>query len=243
MHLIKVNATNSTNTMAREMFRENPQISVTCIVAKQQLQGRGQRGTTWVSKIGQNLTFSIILPKPNLSITRQFLLSAMVSNVLINVLEKYAIPKLRIKWPNDIMAANYKVGGILIENVVKDGKIAASIIGVGLNVNQTDFKGLPDASSLKLISGNDFILQELLEVILTEMENRFLKIKEFSSEEIMEVYKKQLFRIDVPSTFQLPDKSFFIGIIEDISPGGKLMVRLEDEGMKEFDLKEVKLCY
>lgn len=243
MHLIKVNATNSTNTMAKEMFRENPQIPATCIVAKQQLEGRGQRGTAWVSKVGQNLTFSIIFPKPNVSATQHFLLSAVVSTALVNTLKKHAVPKLKIKWPNDIMAANYKIGGVLIENIIQNERIAASVIGVGLNVNQVDFEGLPNASSLKLVSGKNFDLQELLEGILSEIEKGLMQMKGSSSEEIMKNYKKHLFRIHVPSTFQLPDKSFFIGIIEDISPGGKLIVRLEEEGVKEFDLKEIKLCW
>ena len=244
MHLIKVNAINSTNSLAREMFRENPRMAASCIVAEEQLEGRGQRGTSWNSHRGQNLTFSILWPDPNISLVRQFLLSAVVSTGILHSLKKFNVPKLKVKWPNDIMAANYKVAGILIENVVADGKIAASILGVGLNVNQTDFDGLPSAGSLKLLTGQNFSREEVLDAVLTSLESALTQMEDLNSEEILRKYESHLFRIGQPSTFQLPDLTMFPGIIEGVSPEGKLRVRTEDgEELQEFDLKEIKLCF
>lgn len=243
MHLIKVNATDSTNSFAREMFKDNPQLPVTVIVANEQLQGRGQRGTTWKSQPGKNLTFSVIFPKPSISVSRQFLLSAVVSTALVEALKKYNIPKLKVKWPNDIMTANFKIGGILIENVVAEGNLLASIIGIGLNVNQTNFNGLSTAASLKLVTGQYFDLGEVLQVILEKLGEELEILNELHSEKIFQIYKQNLFRIKMPSTFQLPDKTMFTGIIENVSLTGKLIVRVEDDVLKEFDLKEVKLCY
>ena len=68
-------------------------------------------------------------------------MSATVSLAIIKVLKKFNVPGLKVKWPNDIMSARYKISGILIENILKNNEIAASVIGVGLNVNQTDFPG------------------------------------------------------------------------------------------------------
>ncbi|SDL56676.1 BirA family transcriptional regulator, biotin operon repressor / biotin-[acetyl-CoA-carboxylase] ligase [Salinimicrobium catena] len=243
MHLIKVNAINSTNSFGREMFRENPQLPATCIVAKNQLSGRGQRGTVWNSEPGENLTFSIVYPKPGISPDHQFLLSAAVATTIVEALDQFELPRLKVKWPNDIMSANYKIGGVLIENVLNDGKVAASIIGVGLNVNQKAFSGLPQAGSMFSVTQKRFDLDEVLAVLLYALEKELDQLSNKRAAEILTDYKSQLFRIHVPSTFELPDKTLFTGMIADVSLSGKLLVRTEEELLKEFDLKEVRLCF
>ncbi|MGB7842304.1 MAG: biotin--[acetyl-CoA-carboxylase] ligase [Salinimicrobium sp.] len=243
MHLIKVNAIKSTNSFAREMFRENNGMPATCILAKRQLEGRGQRGTVWTSEEGKNLTFSIVYPKPALSPGRQFVLSAAVATTVLEVLEKFNLPRLKVKWPNDILSANLKIGGILIENVISEAKVAASIIGIGLNVNQQNFEGLPQAGSMSGICKREFDLEDLLQQLLKDLEARLDHLSEETSEEILKTYKNHLFRRDMPSTFQLPDGTYFTGIICDVTPDGKLMVQKEDDLLQEYDLKEIKLCY
>ena len=243
MHLIKVNAINSTNSFGREMFRENPQLPATCIVAKNQLSGRGQRGTVWTSQPGENLTFSIVYPKPGISPDHQFLLSAAVATCIVEALKQFDLPRLKVKWPNDIMSANRKIGGILIENVITEGKVAASVIGVGLNVNQRNFPGLPDAGSMYAVSGKKYDLEEVLERLLQELEKELAQLSNKRAAEILTHYKSHLFRMQVPSTFQLPDNKLFTGMIADVSLSGKLLVRTEEELLKEFDLKEVRLCF
>lgn len=241
MQLIKVNAINSTNSLALQKLRENPKMEPCCIWAQQQWEGRGQRGSQWISRAGQNLTFSIVFPYPNVPVDRQFLISASVATAIIKSLKKQEVPKLKVKWPNDIMAANFKIGGILIENVIVKEKLAATVIGIGLNVNQTHFENLPLAGSLKLATGRNFNREEILHGLMHEIEHALSNISLLVSEEIMNTYKKYLFRIHVPSTFQLPDKSLFTGIIHDISENGKLIVEMENEFLKEFDLKEIKM--
>ncbi|GAB2767417.1 biotin--[acetyl-CoA-carboxylase] ligase [Salinimicrobium soli] len=243
MHLIKVNAINSTNSFAREMFRDNPGMSATCVIAKKQLLGRGQRGTTWDSEEGKNLTFSVIFPKPQILPGSQFVLSAAVATSLVKALEKFDLPKLKVKWPNDIMSANLKIGGILIENVISEGKVAATVIGVGLNVNQEEFIGLPGAGSMNSVSGKYFDLDKVLDQLLEVLEESLYALNSCSSEAVLKEYKKHLFRMQIPSTFQLPDESYFTGMIADVTPAGKLLVKTEDELLQEYDLKEIRLCY
>ncbi len=243
MHLIKVDAINSTNSFAREMFRENPQMPLTCIVAKKQLQGRGQRGTNWDSEEGKNLTFSVFMPNLRLRPARQFLLSAAVATSLVSSLEKFDLPRLKVKWPNDILSANQKIAGILIENIISEGRVIASVIGIGLNVNQLQFENLPKASSMKMISGRDYDSEEVLGLILMDLENSFRSFSEENSEAIFNAYEKWLFRKDMPSTFKNPDDSMFTGMITGVSATGMLRVQTDDEEIREFDLKEVELCY
>lgn len=243
MHLIKVNAINSTNSFARDLFREKPEMPLTCIVAKKQLEGRGQRGTSWDAEEGKNLTFSVFLPKPEVSPPNQFLISAAVANTLLKSLDKYELPRLKIKWPNDILSANQKIAGILIENILTEGKIAASIIGIGLNVNQERFDNLPKAASMKMITGKEQDMDSVLKTLLQDLETGLVGISEENSEEILMTYENHLFRRKVPSTFRLPQGKLFTGFITGITPQGKLLVQDEEEHIMEFDLKEVALCY
>ena len=243
MRIIKVDAIDSTNSYARELFRKNSSVESFCVVAKEQLKGRGQRGTSWNAKPGQNLTFSVLLPQPTVSLSHQFLLSAAVATSMVRALRLLNIPKLKLKWPNDIMSANFKIGGILIENIVSEGELAASILGIGLNVNQTDFGDLPSASSLKLVTGQHYMLEELLDGILTVISRDLEGISDTNAEAILEAYKRKLFRKGMVSTFQRQDRTFFSGIIEDISLEGFLRVRTDRGVQEEFDLKEVRLCY
>ena len=243
MHLIKVSAINSTNSFARELLKENPHLPLTCIVAKKQLEGRGQRGTSWNAEEGKNLTFSVFLPGPGINPAQQFLLSATVATSLLNALKKFKLPRLKVKWPNDILSANQKIAGILIENILSEAKVMGSIIGIGLNVNQIDFRDLPQAGSMCTMTGREYDLDEVLKVILQELENGFAELSEENSEAILSNYKNHLFRRLVPSTFKYPDGSLFTGLILDVTPAGKLLVQKDGEEISEFDLKEVRLCY
>ncbi|WP_324720572.1 biotin--[acetyl-CoA-carboxylase] ligase [Salinimicrobium sp. HB62] len=243
MHLIKVDAIDSTNSFARDLLRENPKMPLTCIVAKKQLQGRGQRGTIWEAEEGKNLTFSVFLPKPEIDPAQQFLLSATVAVSLISALEKFNLPRLRVKWPNDILSANQKVAGILIENILSEGKVMGSIVGVGLNVNQEEFIGLPQAGSMRTATNSEFNTDDVLEVVLRELEAGFDKLAKENSEDILSNYKNRLFRRLVPSTFRKPDGELLTGMILGVTLAGKLLVQTEDEVTAEFDLKEVSLCY
>lgn len=243
MHLIKVDATNSTNSFLKELYKTDPQLEATCVLAETQLNGRGQRGASWTSNKGENLTFSIFFPHLSLLPEEQFFLSALVATQLVNLLHKWDIPKLKLKWPNDIMAGNLKIGGILIENVISGNKISASIIGIGLNVNQTEFPGLPKAGSMKKVTGKSFNKEVLLQEILIELEKSLLAFKKKKDPLILKQYEKHLFRFQMVSTFQLPDHSLFSGMITGINREGKLLVKAEEEKIKTFDLKEVKLLW
>ena len=173
----------------------------------------------------------------------QFLLSAAAATALVSALEKFGLPRLKVKWPNDILSANQKIAGILIENIISEGKVIASVIGIGLNVNQTQFEHLPKAGSMRTVSGEDFDLEEVLQVLLKDLQKSFENISEENSEAIFKAYEKRLFRKGMPSTFKNPEDQLFTGMITGVSPSGKLRVQTDEEKIKEFDLKEVVLCY
>ena len=243
MRIIKVNATHSTNSLAREWYISNKNSFPVCFVTGHQTMGRGQRGASWVSNAGENLMFSVLFPDPGISAGNGFIVSAGVGLVVLEVLNELKINKLKLKWPNDIMAESYKIGGILIENTLKNDRISSLIIGIGLNVNQTNFPGLPKAASLKKITGMDLDPDDILEKILVRIEKILNDLDHSSSQSILKRYEEVLFRRDKISTFELPDGKFLTGIIKGVTSTGLLKIQVEDEIIKTFDLKEIKLLF
>jgi|SRR5690606_8588287 len=243
MRIIKVSATESTNSLAREMYQSNKNAAPFCIIAEDQIAGRGQRGTSWVSNTGENLTMSVVFPKPAVEIQEQFLLSAAVALAVLDALNTLNINNLKLKWPNDIMSANYKIGGILIENILSNGSISAAIIGLGLNINQLHFSGLPKAASLKSLYGKDYDVNWLGEIISTSIETKLEAMRTIPAKQILKEYENKLFRRNKVSTFIYPNGDLLTGIIKGITPTGLLKVMVEDDVFMFFDLKEIKLLF
>ena len=242
MQLIKLNATDSTNNYLKQLILERTLDDFSVVVANHQTNGRGQRGSSWLSEKDKNLTFSVL--KRNISIVanQQFLLNILVSLSIVKTLEGFNIPKLAIKWPNDILSDHHKISGILIENLIKNKQIEYAIIGIGLNVNQVKFEGLSKVSSLKNIMPLPVDKDELLTKIIDKLKMYFKLYSENGSEFLNSEYESYLFRKDKPSTFISHDNNLFTGIIRGVSASGKLCVQMEDFN-KEFDLKELKLIY
>ncbi|WP_272023848.1 biotin--[acetyl-CoA-carboxylase] ligase [Olleya namhaensis] len=241
MRIIKLNATDSTNRFLRNLSSETPVKDFTTVVTNDQTKGRGQMGTSWQSQPFQNLTFSVYKQFGAVRFEDQFKISMVVSLAIVKALEHLNIPKLSIKWPNDILSANKKICGVLIENVIKQNRIESSIVGVGLNVNQTKYDNLPQASSLKSITGVHYDLDEILQLILNQLktEMAFIENDTFA---IQETYEEYLFRKEKPSTFEKAE-GLFSGIIKGVSKEGLLKVMVEDQILETFDLKTIKLLY
>jgi BirA family biotin operon repressor/biotin-[acetyl-CoA-carboxylase] ligase len=165
MNIIKLDAIDSTNDFLKEICRKQLVENYTIVTAKNQTKGRGQMGAVWQSEIGKNLTMSVLVKDVLNNPSQIFDLNIAVSLAIIEVLTIFNIPKLSVKWPNDIMSDTKKIGGILIENSFKTDTAIESIVGIGLNVNQTDFANLPNASSLSVVSNTEFDLDEIINKI------------------------------------------------------------------------------
>ena len=152
MNIIKLDAIDSTNNYLKKIILNEGINDYTVVTAKFQTQGKGQLGTEWESEHSKNLICSVYKKNINIKVQDQFVISALVSLALIKTLRKVNLSNMHIKWPNDIMSDNKKICGILIENIVKQNYIKDTVIGIGLNVNQTIFYNLPNASSETLVS-------------------------------------------------------------------------------------------
>ena len=242
MKLIKLDAIDSTNDFLKALSSQDELENFTTVTAENQTKGKGQVGGLWKTEAGKNLTMSVLVKDFLFNNDEVFNLSVLVSLSVAEVLKSLNIPNICIKWPNDILSYNKKLVGILIENTLKsDGRIV-SVVGIGINVNQTDFDELPNASSLAVISGKTFDKEELAILIVEKLKEK-IQSWNTSAPIFWEDYFNFLFKKGVPTAFRDNNNQDFMGIIQGVSPFGKLQVLLEDDSVAEFEIKEVKMLY
>ncbi|HEX8577283.1 MAG TPA: biotin--[acetyl-CoA-carboxylase] ligase [Flavobacterium sp.] len=243
MKIIKLDAIDSTNDFLKLLADQEAVESFTVVTAQHQKRGKGQRGAKWHSEKGKNLTMSLLLKDVLCSVDTIYILNIIVAMSITAVLEDYNIPALSIKWPNDIMSANKKLGGILIENTFKNTGAIVSIVGIGLNVNQLNFDGLPKASSLAAIMNTEFDIEALLIKIAKNIECYTKELITTPSTELWLRYNDKLFRKSIPTVFENRKGEKFMGIIKEVNQAGKLQVLLEDGSTASFEIKEIKMLY
>lgn len=240
MPIIKLDAIDSTNDYLKQLSRESSPENYTIVMAEEQTKGKGQMGAKWFSEKGKNLTMSILVRDLTLDNKNIFDLNIVVALVLLCVLENYKIPNLSIKWPNDIMSDSKKVAGILIENSFKSDKVAHAIIGVGLNLNQTDFRDLPQATSLACITGEQYDKEEIALELRKSLEEYLHALAE-NSELLWKEYHNKLYKINYPVAFENTAGNRFMGIIKKVSKDGRLEVLQEDDAIVHYEVKEIKM--
>jgi len=243
MKIIKLDAIDSTNDFLKSLADKEDIKSFTVVTAQHQTKGKGQMGAKWHSEKGKNLTMSLLLKNVLPSVDTIYTFNIIVALSITEVLEHYNIPALSIKWPNDIMSANKKIGGILIENVFKNTGAIVSIVGIGLNVNQRNFDDLPKASSLAAITNKEFDLETVLVKIVNNIEGYIIQLSTVPSAELWLRYNNKLFKKSIPTVFENLEGEKFMGIIKEVNKAGKLQVLLEDESTASFEIKEIKMLY
>ena len=243
MHIIKLNAIDSTNSYLKELSAKQTVANFTVVVAENQTNGRGQRGANWEDKKKKNLTFSVLIKDVLVSAAEVFNLNVLVAVSLFQTFLNLKIENLAIKWANDILADKKKICGILIENQFKSNSEIFSVIGIGINVNQENFSNLPQASSLKNISGQEWSKEEVLLTFLNQFQNNINLYKNEGAAYFWKVYHDNLFKKNVPMAFENSSGVKFMGIIKQVLPNGLLQIELEDDSLQLFDIKEVKMLY
>ena len=210
------------------------------VSADEQTAGKGMGSNGWESEVGKNLTFSLAVDMGFLPAEQQFLLSETVALGIIEVLDK-VLPaeNLSIKWPNDIYFENHKLAGILINSTIKANMMDVSIIGIGLNVNQTQFQDWPTHPiSLKQITGKKYDLQPLLEQIA---EHILIKVEQLkvSPAAIEQDYLKRLYRYRTWAEYEVGGKILRL-FMTGIDAFGRLLLADEDNNSYCFDIKEIR---
>ena len=185
---------NSTNVYLYDKMAEKSDISDMVVAASYQTAGRGMDKNRWESEAGKNLLFSIALNVNFLEAENQFKISQAVSVAIVETLSQFIDnQRLYIKWPNDIYFGDKKLVGMLIQNTVEGRMMGVSIIGIGLNVNQLEFsKDIPNPISLKMISGREYDLENLLNLLTTNIKDAVESLRFIENQE--EINRKYISR-------------------------------------------------
>jgi BirA family transcriptional regulator, biotin operon repressor / biotin---[acetyl-CoA-carboxylase] ligase len=230
---IILSSVESTNNYAMAKLHAGMVGAGTCFQAIEQTAGKGQRGKSWSAAPGENITMSVIA-NPGSAAQRPFLFSAAVALACHAFVSEYANNNLKIKWPNDIYLNDRKAGGILIENVYQGHSWAWAIAGIGLNINQTAFPDhLPNAISLKLVTGKDYPVIKLGKELASSLEKHIRWMNNSTAEDIMQAYNERLFKKDREVKLK-KDNMVFSRTIQGVSPSGELIVRGAMEERYQF---------
>ena len=208
--------------------------------AECQSAGRGQRGHTWHSNEGVNLTFSTVLKPTFLAAVEQFMLSEVVALSLVDALTEYGV-ECRIKWTNDIYAGDKKIAGVLIEQSLAGDTIARTVVGIGLNVNQREFPtDLPNPTSIVVERGAECERREVLECFLKHLEKWYSRLERGEREVIESAYNYRLYRRDEFHAYALPSGERFEAAIRGVRATGHLVLEHRDGSFGEYAFKEVE---
>lgn len=234
--IYRLQETTSTNDDARDPRYRHGDI----VWAERQTAGRGQRGHTWTSPEGENLTFSVVLEPRFLPVGDQFLLLETVALALTDTFAGYGIAT-RIKWTNDIYAGDRKMVGILIEHNYAGERLSRTIAGIGINVNQLRFDpSLPNPTSMAAETGRTFDREEVLRRFASSLAARYARLEGGDAESLHADYNGLLYRRGEKHPYRLPDGTLFDASIEGVRPSGELLLRHADGTLKGYLFKEAE---
>ena len=208
----------------------------TTVYARQQTAGKGQRHKTWVAESGANITASFVLEPKEQPLTGAFTLSMAMAVAVQQFFAQYASFETKVKWPNDLYWRDRKAGGLLIENVVQGPLWRYAVVGIGININQTHFEGLPNAVSLKQITGKDFDTLELTKDLGTFVQKEFERFVT-DPDAVRKTYHEQLYKMGEEVKLKQGGR-VFSATIKGVTPLGRLITFHKAEEF--FDIGEVE---
>ena len=237
--IIHIRETNSTNNYLKELLQTQNVDEGTVVWADFQSAGKGQRGNGWESEAEKNILFSIVLFPGFLKAGEQFILSQIASLAVANCLQEYT-EGISIKWPNDIYWTEKKICGILLENTILEDNIGHSVAGIGININQENFRSdAPNPVSLKQITNRDYNLEEILKTVVDNISMYYQQIKIGKTYSLIKEYKESLFRKDGYHLYN-DGISNFLARIQDVDSSGILILKTKEGEERHFAFKEVK---
>ena len=238
MKRIALEETTSTNRYAKEL-PEDESHELTLVTAEFQTAGRGTGTNTWESERSQNLLFSIISYPKGLLANQMFALSEVTALAISDTLNSY-VQGFQIKWPNDIYFGDKKAVGMLIENDLHGKQVHRSVIGVGVNINQTAFiSDAPNPVSLAQILGKKVDRNHVLDDIMQRFIYYYGIMEEERYGELHQLYMQHLYRKDTLSTYS-DEGGIFRARIRDVKPTGHLILEDENGELRRYDFKEVR---
>ena len=241
-NIVELDVVDSTNNYASKLVAKKEALEGTVVIAHFQGEGKGQRGNVWTSEPGKNLTFSLVLKPKQVSPNEAFVISKIVSLAICKYLETVVDEDVFIKWPNDIYVGQKKICGILIENQFKGKNFECAIVGIGLNVNQSNFQNLPRVTSLLLELKKELELRSVLDGLLKSIEICYLQFQQDGATAIHEEYLSNLLFIGEMRRYKTFEGEM-IGKISNVLSNGQVEIETEDGQLFNFDIKELEFVF
>lgn len=239
-NFIHLEQVSSTNDYAAELIKSRRANHLMSIRTDFQSAGKGQKGSSWESEKGKNLLVTIILLPEKLEAARAFYISTVTALAITDPFLP-EIPELHIKWPNDIYFRFRKLGGILIENTIGDNKVFSSLVGIGLNINQTNFPAqLPNPVSLALITGKEWQIDFVFRQIYESFVSRFSMLEKGMLSELMQDYHSRLLGYNKVLHYKTADRCFDARLIS-VLESGEIVLEHSDGTREKYGFKEVSL--
>lgn len=231
----------STNSYATALLKNVNLPEGTLVYSNNQTKGRGQRGNSWISGPGLNLAASYVLKPTFLSVDKLFFMyvvSALAVHDLMSETLNSGQFDIKIKWPNDILVNSKKIAGILNENIISNTTANTTVIGIGININQEEFNGVENATSLALLSLVKHDINAILRSLSIHLEKYYLQLKNKQFDPLLQMYYKHFYKIGEEQMFIINGETKKL-LIKGINDKGLLHLTntLKDH---YFDVKEVK---
>ena len=215
--------------------------NLSVVAAVNQTAGRGQRGNRWISAPGDNLTFSFLLKPCGLPAREVMAVTCLATLAVRDALREEGVPAV-VKWPNDIYVGRRKICGMLVENGLEGTDIAWSVVGIGINLNQTDFPGgVQNPTSLKRLTGRTYDPAAFLEKVCHGLEALLPALASPDGRNgLRAAYERDLFLKDSPAAYRdLATGEEFTGLIRGITSEGLLRMEKAGGPEKTFGFKEI----
>jgi BirA family transcriptional regulator, biotin operon repressor / biotin---[acetyl-CoA-carboxylase] ligase len=234
----------STNQFAHDLLASKSKpTDGTVIFSANQSAGRGQIGSSWESEPEKNIAVSFIFFPKMLETRHQWRLNEAISLGVHDFLAGISGVVPKIKWPNDLYVNNKKIGGILIQNALGGGAnrfVESSIVGIGLNVNQTFWQtNPPNPTSIFLETGENFDPLFLVKKLCKSLEIRYLQFQK-NQNDLSEMYQKNLYRLNEWADFETAEGQIFSGKITGVDEIGRLQIFQNEELKTVWNVKEIR---
>ncbi|MBI2953486.1 MAG: biotin--[acetyl-CoA-carboxylase] ligase [Chloroflexi bacterium] len=239
--IIYLPTTASTNDVAKQAALDDRPEGVV-VLAEQQTRGRGRLERVWYAPAGGSILMSLLL-RPSIPAARIFTLTMLAGSAASAAIERHTGLRCDLKWPNDLLIDNRKVGGILTEVGFGGNAISFAVVGLGLNVN-VEFADDPllaaTATSLSLQLGRTVPRVPLILSVLEEIERRYEAVKRGEYQAIHDEWRARLATLG-KMVMVTNGQSSETGLAVDVDPDGVLLLRTADGGLRRVITGDVSL--
>ena len=227
-----LSSVNSTNKHAMQAVHDHLATHGSAFFTLEQTAGRGQRGRHWHSAAGENLLLSVVLLPDRPFPAFPFTFNASIALACYNFFKIHAGDETRLKWPNDLYWRDRKAGGLLVENSIRGSHWNASILGMGININQTSFdNSLPNPVSLRQITGKMYDPIVLAKELCAHIEHCWQQWL-FDPDGILEAYNRVLYKKDEEQRFISETEGVFSATVKEVNRAGELVLQTPEQ--KQF---------